>query len=167
MQQEGRPLERGKTFQRKHQRQGDVFLFLLFHDGVGKPGADIGLALAPRRFELIETEARDRAAQKRLGFTHSAAVGAHPADERLLQNVFGISHGAEHAVSDAHELWTKRVETGRCVVVADVRHHAAALVCIDFMAARSANMPKPTAMRFHTLVTLISNVSLTCSSSVN
>jgi hypothetical protein len=48
VQQKGRPLERRKTFQREHQRQGDVFLFLLFEEGVGKPGADIGLALASR-----------------------------------------------------------------------------------------------------------------------
>src|SRR5262245_63286646 len=46
--QEGRALERGKTFERKHQRQGDVLFALLFDDGVGKPRADIGLALASR-----------------------------------------------------------------------------------------------------------------------
>ena len=46
VQQEGRPLERRKAFQRQHQRQGDVFLFVLFDDGIGKPGTDIGLALA-------------------------------------------------------------------------------------------------------------------------
>ena len=46
VQQKGRPLERRKTLQRQHQRQGDVFLFLLFDDGIGKPGTDIGLALA-------------------------------------------------------------------------------------------------------------------------
>ena len=72
VQQEGRPLERRKAFQRQHQRQGDVFLFVLFHDGIGKPGTDIGLALAPRRFELIEAEPRDRAAQERLGLAHLA-----------------------------------------------------------------------------------------------
>ena len=48
VQQEGRPLERRKTFQRKHQRQGDVFVLLLFEDGIGKPEADVGLALASR-----------------------------------------------------------------------------------------------------------------------
>ena len=72
VQQEGGPLERRKPFQRQHQRQGDVFLFLLFDDRLGKPGADIGLALAPRRFELIEAEPRDRAAQERLGLAHLA-----------------------------------------------------------------------------------------------
>ncbi len=72
VQQEGRPLERRKTFQRQHQRQRDVFLFLLFDDGIGQPRADISLALAPRRLELIEAEARDRAAQERLGLAHLA-----------------------------------------------------------------------------------------------
>jgi hypothetical protein len=48
MQQEGRSFERRKALQRKHQRQGDVFLFLLFHNGIGKPGTDISLALASR-----------------------------------------------------------------------------------------------------------------------
>ena len=117
VQQEGRPLERRKTFQRKHQRQGDVFLFLLFDDGIGKPGADIRLALTSRRFQLIETEARDRAPQERLGFAYLAAVGLHPADEGLLHNILGVRDGAEHAVGHAHELWTQRVETRRCVLV--------------------------------------------------
>ena len=64
VQQEFRTLERRKTFQRKHQRQGDVFFFLPFDNGIRKPGTDIGLALAPRRLELIETEARDRCGAK-------------------------------------------------------------------------------------------------------
>ena len=38
----------------QHQRQGDVFLFLLFEHRIGKPRADIGLAPASRRLELIE-----------------------------------------------------------------------------------------------------------------
>ena len=72
VQQEGRPLERRKPLQRQHQRQGDVFQLVLFDDGIGKPGADIGFALAPRGFELVEAEPRDRAAQERLGLAHLA-----------------------------------------------------------------------------------------------
>ena len=119
VQQEGRALERRQTFQRQHQRQGDVLLFRLLDDRIGQPRADIGLALVPRRLELIETEARDRAAQERLRLTHRAAVGPHPADEGLLQHVLGIGDGAEHAVGDAHELRTQRVEAFRRVVVPD------------------------------------------------
>jgi len=43
VQQEGRPLAPGETFQRQHQRQGDVRLALLLEDWIGKPRADIGL----------------------------------------------------------------------------------------------------------------------------
>ena len=82
-------------------------------------------------------------------------------------NVLGVRHGAEHAVGDAHELWTQRVETARCVLVPGVRHQAAAALAVALMAAGSANTPKPTAMRFHPLMILIIKVSLTCSSSVN
>ena len=167
VQQKSCPLERRKAFQRKHQRQGDVFLLVLFHDGIGKPGADIGLALASRGFELIETEARDRAAQERLGLAHIAAIGPHPADEGLLHDVLGVGYGAEHAVGDAHELWPQRLEDRRCILGRCVRRQAAAALAADLMAAGSANRPKPTAMRFHPLMTLIINVSLTCSSSVN
>ena len=171
VQQERRPLERREAFQRQHQRQCDVVLLLLFDDGIGKPRAHIGLALAPRRLELIETEPRDRAAQERLGLAHLIAVGLHPADEGLLHDVLGVSHGAEHAVSDAHELWTQRVEARRCVLVPGACHQAAAAfgaaLAVALMAAGSANWPKPTAMRFHPLMTLIIKVSLTCSASVN
>ncbi len=48
VQQKGRALERGQAFERQHQRQGDVFLLLLFDDRIGKPGTNIGLALAAR-----------------------------------------------------------------------------------------------------------------------
>ena len=48
VQQKCRALERRKTFERQHQRQGDVFLLFLFDDGIGKPGTNIGLALAAR-----------------------------------------------------------------------------------------------------------------------
>ena len=102
------------------------------------------------------------------GYTHLAAVCPHPADESLLHDILGVGHGAEHAVGDAHELWTQRVETRRCVrcILGRCIRHQAAFASMDFIAVRSANTPNPTAMRFHTLVTLISNVSLTCSSAV-
>ena len=92
VQQKCSPLQRRKAFQRKHQRQGDVFLLFLFHQGIGKPGADIGLALMPRGFELIETKARDRAAQERFGLADVAAVGLHPADEGLVHHILGVCY---------------------------------------------------------------------------
>src|SRR5262249_52273833 len=129
---------------------------------------EISLALAPRRLELIEAEPRDGAAQERFGLAHLAAISPHPADEGLLQYILGIGDGAEHAISNAHELRTQRVETRRCVLVLMVNHQAAASFAEAALAASgsSANRPKPTASRFQPLMTLIINVSLTCSSSV-
>ena len=72
VQQEGGALERREPLEREHQRQGDVFLLVLLDDRLGKPRADIDFALAPRRFELIETQPRDRAAKERLGLAHLA-----------------------------------------------------------------------------------------------
>ena len=166
VQQKGRPLEWRKPFQRQHQRQGDVFLFVLVNHRVGKPGTDISLALVTRRLELIEAEPRDRTAQERLGLAHRAAVGSHPADEGLLHHILGVSHGAEHAISDARELGTQRIETRRCVLMVDACHQATARTAA-FAAAGSSQMPKPTARRFHPLMILITSVSFTCSSSVN
>src|SRR6185436_12281681 len=100
-----------------------------------------GLAPASRRLELIEAEARDRAAQERLGFTHLVAVGPHPADEGLLHHILGVGDGAEHAVGNAHEPWTQRVETGRRILVADACHQAATAWAADFATAGSTNMP--------------------------
>ena len=134
--------------------------------GIGKPGTDISLALVTRRLELIEAEPRDRTAQERLGFAHLAAVGPHPADEGLLHDVLGVSHRAEHAIGDAHELGTQRIETRRCVLMADACHQATARTAA-FAAAGSSQTPKPTARRFQPLMILITSVSFTCSSSVN
>ena len=85
---------RRKAFQRKHQRQGNVFDFLLFHNGIGKPGTDVGLPRAPRRFQLVEAEPGDHAAEEGAGLTHLAAIGLHPADEGLLHDVLGVRHRA-------------------------------------------------------------------------
>src|ERR1700761_2646656 len=166
VQQKDGPLERRKAFQRKHQRQGNVFHFLLFHDGIGKPRTNISLAFASRGFELIETETRDRAAQECLGFPDIAAIGVHPADESILHHILGVLHGAEHTVGDAGELRTQRLETCRRLLGSGVRYQAATALFAAFMAAGSAQPPKPTAMRFHPLMMLINKVSLTCSSSV-
>ena len=165
VQQEGGALERRQAFQRQHQRQGDVFLLVLFDDGIGKPGADIGLALVPRGFELIETQPRDRAAQERLGLAHLAAIGLHPADEGLLHHVLGVGDRAEHAVGDAHELRTQRVESRRCVLGRVRSSSGGGRLGGGLDGRRIGDRPKPTAMRFQPLMMLIISVSLTCSSS--
>ena len=89
-------------------------------------------------------------------------------------SILGVGHGAEHAVGDAHELSTQRLETGRCVLVAGARHHGPPSrgdlggdgLCAGLALQRDRQTGrKPTAMRFHPLMTLTINVSLTCSSS--
>jgi hypothetical protein len=52
------------------------------------------------------------------------------------------------------------------ILVPSIRHYAAAAFAADFTAAGSAHAPKPTARRFQLLMTLITNVSLTCSASL-
>ena len=162
VQQEGGPLERREPLERQHQRQGDVLLLLgLLDHRLGKPRADIDLAPAPRRLELVEAEPRHGAAQEGLGLAHRAAVGAHPADERLLHHVLGVGDRAEHAVGDAGEAGTQRIEDRRRVPMLPRAGHAAV-----FRAGISSHPPKPTTSRFQPLMTLITSVSFTCSSSV-
>src|SRR5581483_8842139 len=116
-------------------------------------------------FELVETEARDRAAQERLGLAHLGAIGLHPADEGLLHDILGVRDRAEHAVGDTLELRTQRLERSRRVVGTGLRHQAAALA-IFFASAGSTKRPKPTAMRFQPLMMSIIKVSFTCSSAL-
>ena len=58
-------------------------------------------------------------------------------------------------------------KTARCIPVAGLRHQAAVLAAATLASAGSTNWLKPTEMRFHPLMMLIINVSLTCSCSVN
>jgi len=168
VQQEGSPLEWREPLQRQHQRQGHVLLDLFLHDGFGKPGTDIGFALVPRGFQLIEAEPGHDPAQECLRLAHRAAVGLHPADEGLLQNVLRIGQGAEHAVGDALQLRPQRVERHRSVIPKrQIARHAAAALRLAFTSAGSTQRPKPTARRFQPLMTLIIRVSFTCSSSLN
>ncbi len=139
---------------------------LLLDHRLGQPRADVGLAPAPRRFELVEAEPGHRAAQERLGLAHRAAVGPHPADEGLLHHVLGIGDRAEHPVGDADQPRTQRIEHRRRVPLpglAAMPGHAGHAA--DFLAGRSTQPPKPTASRFQPLMMLITSVSFTCSSS--
>ena len=92
MKQKRGPLQRREAFQRKHQRQGNVFLLISFDQGIGKPGANIRFALMPRRFQLIETKPRNGAPQKRLRLANVGTVGLHPADEGLVHDILGVRH---------------------------------------------------------------------------
>jgi hypothetical protein len=76
----------------------------------------------PCGFELIETKPRDHAAKERFWLAHLTAFRPHPADERLLQDILGVGDGAKHAVGDAHEFRTQRIETRRRVLVRGAGH---------------------------------------------
>ncbi|MCY1290547.1 hypothetical protein D9M70_396970 [compost metagenome] len=115
---------------------------------------------------MVEAEPGHGTAQEGFGFAHSRTVGPHPADEGLLHDVLGIGDRAEHAVGDADQLRTQRVENRRCVLLGGARHQAA-FSAAAFASAGSTQRPKPTARRFQPLMTLIISVSFTCSSSVN
>src|SRR5262245_10628967 len=166
MQQEGGAFEWREPLHCEHQRERDIFLFVLLHDRIGKPGADIGFTLDLCRFELIETKPRDHPAQERLGLTDLSAIDCHPADEGLLHHVLGVRHRAQHAIGDTHEARPQRIEDLRCALEAWLRHHATALAAV-LAAAGSTHEPKPTESRFQPLIMLIMSVSFTCSSSLN
>ena len=125
MEQERRTLQRRQAFEREHQRQGDVLVFLLFDYRLGEPWANIGLATVARRLELVEAEPGNRAAQERLGLAHRLTVGGEPAQERVLHDILCIGDRAEHAISDAGEPRTQRIERCSCVLALDSRDHAA------------------------------------------
>src|SRR3546814_4296261 len=73
---------------REHQRQGDVVLFRLLDQRVGKPGADIGFAAATRRLDLVEAKPRHGAAEERRGLAHRfAESGRASCRERGCQYV--------------------------------------------------------------------------------
>ena len=164
VQQEGGALERRQAFERQHQRQGDVVDLVLrgLDDRLRQPGADIGLAPVPRRFQLVEAEPGHDAAQKGLRLAHRLAVGVEPAQERLLHHVLGVRDRSEHPVGDADQPRPQRIE-GR----GGVLRWALAVIrrpgdCVTGWTPR-----KPTWMRFQPLIATISRVSFTCSSSVN
>ena len=62
VQEEGGALQRRQALERQHQRQRDVVDLVLrrLDDRFRQPRPDIGLAPVPRRFQLVEAEARRR-----------------------------------------------------------------------------------------------------------
>ena len=159
VQQEGGALQRRQALQRHHQRQGDVVGLVLggFNHGLGQPRADIGLAPPTRRLQLIERDARDDAPE--IGFRRRdrPAIDLEPAQEGVLHSVLRVRDRAQHAVGDADQTRTQRVEARGCVLGLGRRH--AALLPSTGCTARN-----PTWIRFQPLIVTISRVSATCSS---
>jgi hypothetical protein len=72
-------------------------------DGLGKPGADVGLATGTRRLREVDGQARCRGDEKRGCVMHGCAIGGLPAQPGVLHDVLGFGDGPEHAVGDAEE----------------------------------------------------------------
>src|SRR3546814_2812229 len=89
---------------REHQRQRDVVLLFFLDQRIGQPGADIGLALAARRLDLVEAEPRHGAAEEGRRLAHRIAVGAEPADEGILHHILGIGDRSEEHTSELQSL---------------------------------------------------------------
>ena len=128
VQEEGGPFQWRQAVERHHQRQGNVVGLVLggFDHRLGKPRANIGLALPTRRLQVIETDADDDATQ--IGFRRHdrPAIDFEPAQEGVLNCVLGVRHRAEHAVSRSNETRTQRIEARRRVI-RRARRHAALL----------------------------------------
>ena len=163
VQQKGGALERRQALERDHQRQRDVVDLVLsgFDHGFRQPGSDIGLAPAPRRLQLVEAEAGDDATQIGFRLLHRIAIGVEPAQERVLHRVLRIRDRSQHAIGDANQSRTQRIEGCGGILAGHRRHHAAR------RSSSGCTARKPTWMRFHPLMATISNVSATCSSSLN
>src|SRR5262245_61888551 len=166
MQQEGSAFERREPLHCEHQRECDVFPFVLLHDRIGKPGADIGFTLQLCRFELIETKPCDQPAKERLGLTDLFAVKPDPADEGLLHHVRGVRHRAQHAIGDTHG-GAGAAEQRSPLRPGGLAPPSGYALAAALAAAGSSHVPKPTESRFQPLMMLIMSVSFTCSSSLN
>ena len=62
----------------------------VLHDRLGQPRAHVLLAPRPRRLEPIETQPRHHPRQVRARDLHARAIGALPAQERVLHGVLGF-----------------------------------------------------------------------------
>jgi hypothetical protein len=112
VQQEGGALERRQSLERQHQRQRDVVdcVLVSFDQGFRQPRPNIGFAPAPRRLQLVETEAGYDRAQIGLRFENRIAIGVEPAQERILHHVLCVRDRSEHAIGDADQSRTQRIE---------------------------------------------------------
>lgn len=118
VQEEGGALERREALEGEHEGEGDVLVScgVVVDQGVGEPGADVGLALVLCGLELVEAEADDGAAEEGGGLLDGGAVGAQPAEEGVLDGVLGVGDGAGHAVGEAREGGAEGLEGGGGVV---------------------------------------------------
>jgi hypothetical protein len=163
MKQEGSALQRRQALQRHQQGQGHVVDLVLsrFHNRLGQPRADVGLAPTPDRLEPVQAQARDDPAQKCFRFAHRVSVDIEPAQESVLKNVLRLRDRAQHPVRNADKTLAQRIEDGGGILARGGCHQAAA-----FFSSAGWTARKPILIRFQALTCAINKVSFTCSSSV-
>ena len=129
--------------------------------GIGRSSA---LALAKAGAQVLVHYARGAKEAEAVVAEIRKAGGradAVEAEERLLHRVLGVRHGSQHAIGDAGQPRTQRIEARRGVIARVRRGHAARRSSSGWTAR------KPTWIRFQPLMATIRSVSVTCSSSEN
>ena len=102
------PLEHGEERERQRLVALDPMggIRVVVGQGLGQPGSRVDLAGAPRRAQRVDREAGHDGRRERLG-PFDVLAGQRPfvqAQVRLLHDVLGLRHAAEHAVGDGeHE----------------------------------------------------------------
>ena len=112
VQQEHRPLHRRQRLQHEQERRRDRLAQLgalgrpggvaVAEHRLGQPLADVGLAPHARRLQLVDRQPRRDGRQERLvgGDRRPLLALAVQAQHRLLHDVLGLPHAAQHPVGD-------------------------------------------------------------------
>ncbi|AIT07465.1 hypothetical protein MC45_15030 [Sphingomonas taxi] len=115
VEQEGGALQRRQAFERQHQRQREIVRHLLRpvddEQRLGQPRADIGLAAYPRRFEMIEAQARDDPRQPCRRRRHR--IRPRPAQPGVLYHVLRLGERTGHPIGEAEQPRPLRLERRR------------------------------------------------------
>jgi hypothetical protein len=113
VEQERRALEGGQPLEREQQRDrqiiGEAFGGL-GDDRLGQPRADVFLAPVAGRLHAIEAEPRHDAREVGAWLRDRRAVDVAPAQECVLDDVFGLGDRAEHAIREARQELPMRLE---------------------------------------------------------
>ena len=109
--QEGRPLLGRKALEQHQECHGKIRRELapvigrepFFRDRFGKPGTGVERALRLGVPQPVDGQARRHLDQPRLRLPHPRAAGALQAEQRVLDQVLGFVHIAEHPERNAEE----------------------------------------------------------------
>jgi len=139
VQQEHRPLQRRQPLEQQQERHRQRVGLLGVRSGIGvwlaelepvcqqrlrQPVADVGLATRPGGAELIDRQSRDHRGQVSLGRIGLALARYRPvvAQERLLHDVLGLRHAAEHPIGDREQQRPEALVDGSGAVTRVSRH---------------------------------------------